>query len=97
MYPKQSVELDMTFKNVMSVNVPVYHYKTRTESESDIFPYGFAATSGELDGAVAALGGLELTHQPGKLHSGGVDDGIFHVSPLLTVLFLASICRYTPA
>ena len=56
MYPKQSVELDMTFKNIMSVNVPVYHYKTRTESESDIFPYGFAATSGELDDAVEALG-----------------------------------------
>ncbi len=56
MYPKQSVELDMTFKNVMSVNVPLYHYKTRTDSESDIFPYGFAATSGELDDAVEALG-----------------------------------------
>ena len=56
MYPKQSVELDMTFKNIMSVNVPVYHYKTRTDSESDIFPYGFAATSGELDDAVEALG-----------------------------------------
>ena len=56
MYPKQSVELDMTFKNIMSVNVPIYHYKTRTDSESDIFPYGFAATSGELDDAVEALG-----------------------------------------
>jgi len=58
MYPKQSVELDMTFQNVMSVNVPVYHYKTRTENESDIFPYGFAATSGELDDAVDALGSV---------------------------------------
>ena len=56
MYPKQSVELTMTFKNVMSVNVPEYHYQTRTEDISDIYPYGFAATSGELDGAVAALG-----------------------------------------
>ncbi len=56
MYPKQSVELTMTFKNVMSVNVPEYHYQTRTEDTGDIFPYGFAATSGELDGAVAALG-----------------------------------------
>jgi len=56
MYPKQSVELDMSFKNVMSVNVPVYEYKTRTENADDIFPYGFAATSGELDDAVAALG-----------------------------------------
>jgi len=56
MYPKQSVELTMTFKNIMSVNVPEYHYKTRTDDTGDIFPYGFAATSGELDGAVAALG-----------------------------------------
>ena len=56
MYPKQSVELTMSFQNIMSVNVPVYHYQTRTDDTSDIFPYGFAATSGELDGAVAALG-----------------------------------------
>ena len=56
MYPKQSVELTMTFQNIMSVNVPVYHYQTRTDDTGDIFPYGFAATSGELDGAVAALG-----------------------------------------
>ena len=56
MYPKQSVELTMTFKNVMSVNVPEYHYQTRTDDTGDIFPYGFAATSGELDAAVAALG-----------------------------------------
>ena len=56
LYPKQSVELDMTFKNVMSVNVPVYEYHTRTDDQSDIFPYGFAATSGELDDAVEALG-----------------------------------------
>ena len=54
--PKQSVELDMTFQNIMSVNVPVYHYKTKTDDNSDIFPYGFAATSGELDDAVDALG-----------------------------------------
>jgi len=56
MYPKQSVELSMTFQNVMSVNVPIYHYKTRTDDVGDIFPYGFANTSGELDSAVEALG-----------------------------------------
>ena len=56
MYPKQSVELTMSFQNIMSVNVPIYHYQTRTDDTGDIFPYGFAATSGELDGAVAALG-----------------------------------------
>ena len=55
-YPKQSVELSMTTKNVMSVMVPVYEFKTKTRSDSDIYPYGFAATSGELDTAVEYLG-----------------------------------------
>ena len=55
LYPKQSVALDMTFQNVMSVNVPVYQFKTKSEDESEIYPYGFATTSGELDGAVDAL------------------------------------------
>ena len=58
MYPKQSVELDMTFKNVMSVSVPTYHYRTRTDDSGDIFPYGFANTSGELDSAVESLGAV---------------------------------------
>ena len=55
LYPKQSVELDMTFKNIMSVNVPEYHFKTRNDDPGEIYPYGFAATSGELDTAVDAL------------------------------------------
>jgi V/A-type H+-transporting ATPase subunit D len=50
------VELTMDFQNIMSVNVPVYHFQTRTKSDADIYPYGFAATSGELDTAVDALG-----------------------------------------
>jgi V/A-type H+-transporting ATPase subunit D len=49
------VELDMTFKNVMSVNVPEYHFKTKSDATAEIYPYGFAATSGELDTAVDAL------------------------------------------
>ncbi|MEG0779488.1 MAG: V-type ATP synthase subunit D [Oscillospiraceae bacterium] len=56
MYPKQSVELSMGFQNIMSVNVPVYEFHTKTQSDSDIYPYGFAGTSGELDTAVDALG-----------------------------------------
>jgi len=56
LYPKQSVELTMGSKNIMSVNVPVYNFQTRTRSDADIYPYGFAATSGELDAAVEALG-----------------------------------------
>ena len=56
LYPKQSVELTMTFQNVMSVNVPVYDFQTKTKSDADIYPYGIANTSGELDAAVDALG-----------------------------------------
>ncbi len=55
MYPKQSVELDMSFKNIMSVNVPIYHFKTQNADSGNLYPYGFATTSCELDGAVEAL------------------------------------------
>ncbi|MCI5928732.1 MAG: V-type ATP synthase subunit D [Pseudoflavonifractor capillosus] len=58
LYPKQSVELDMTFHNIMSVNVPEYHFKTKSSDGGEIYPYGFAATSGELDDAVDALEGV---------------------------------------
>lgn len=53
--PKQEVQLDIAMKNVMSVDVPVYTTKTRTADESDIYPYGFAFTSSDLDGAVQSL------------------------------------------
>ena len=49
MYPRQSVELGMKYKNVMSVNVPEYSFKTRNADPGEIYPYGFAQTSGELD------------------------------------------------
>ncbi len=55
LYPKQSVELDMKFRNIMSVNVPVYEFHTKNEDPSEIYPYGFAQTSGELDAALDAL------------------------------------------
>ena len=58
LYPKQSVELDMTFQNVMSVNVPVYQFKTKSDDAGEIYPYGFATTSGELDDAVDALANI---------------------------------------
>ena len=56
--PKQSVKLTQTTKNIMSVNVPVYHFKTKSDDAGEIYPYGFATTSGELDGAVEALSGV---------------------------------------
>ena len=58
LYPKQSVELDVTYRNVMSVNVPVYHFHTANEDPTEIYPYGFAQTSGELDAAIEALGAV---------------------------------------
>ena len=58
LYPRQSVELDMKFKNVMSVYVPVYDFRTKSADAGDIFPYGLAQTSGELDDAMTALSGV---------------------------------------
>lgn len=55
LYPKQTVELEMTFKNIMSVNVPVYQFQTHGHQGGEIYPYGFATTSCEVDGAVEAL------------------------------------------
>ena len=55
LYPRQSVDLNMTSKNVMSVYVPVYSFNTKSAEAGDIFPYGFAQTSGELDDAMTAL------------------------------------------
>ena len=55
LYPKQSVELEMTFQNIMSVDVPEYHFKTRSQDPGEVYPYGFAQTSGELDDAVDAM------------------------------------------
>lgn len=55
LYPRQSVELGMSFKNIMSVNVPVYEFRTKNADPTEIYPYGFAQTSGELDGALEKL------------------------------------------
>jgi V/A-type H+-transporting ATPase subunit D len=55
MAPKQEVTLMEDVKNVMSVNIPVFDYKTRTADPNDIYSYGFAFTSSDLDGAVKSL------------------------------------------
>ena len=55
MAPKQEVTLMEDVKNVMSVNIPVFDYKTRTSDPNDIYSYGFAFTSSDLDGAVKSL------------------------------------------
>ena len=55
MCPKQEVSLDVSSRNVMSVDVPVFGYRTRTADENDIYSYGFAFTPQDLDGAVQSL------------------------------------------
>jgi len=55
MAPKQEVYLEGSSKNVMSVNIPVFTYKTRTADANDIYSYGFAFTTGDLDEAVKSL------------------------------------------
>ena len=55
LYPRQSVELELTYKNIMSVNVPRYKIQTKSNDPSEIYPYGFAQTSGELDDALEKL------------------------------------------
>ena len=55
LYPRQSVELQLAYKNIMSVNVPQYTFKTKSNDPAEIYPYGFAQTSGELDDALEQL------------------------------------------
>lgn len=55
MAPKQEVRIALGDRNVMSVDIPVYDYKTKSANSNDIYSYGFAFTSGELDDAVKSL------------------------------------------
>jgi V/A-type H+-transporting ATPase subunit D len=55
MLPKQEVELEVKEKNVMSVYIPEFTTKFRSGDTNDIYSYGMAFTSIDLDGAVSAL------------------------------------------
>lgn len=54
MMPKQTVRVDVSDRNIMSVDVPVFDFKTEG-GQGDIFPYGLAFTSGELDDSMKAF------------------------------------------
>ena len=56
--PKQQINVEVSSKNVMSVDIPQFETSTRTSDSGDIFPYGFAFTSFELDDAVTQLNEL---------------------------------------
>ncbi len=53
--PKQEVIVSTSHKNVMSVDIPVFDYDTRTPDPNDIYSYGYAFTSSDLDDAVKSL------------------------------------------
>jgi V/A-type H+-transporting ATPase subunit D len=61
MFPKQKVELNVSTRNIMSVDVPVLEFRAESDDESDIYPYGFAGTTSELDSAIATLSELTPT------------------------------------
>ncbi|MDY4254189.1 MAG: V-type ATP synthase subunit D [Oscillospiraceae bacterium] len=52
MMPMQEVSVEVSEKNVMSVLIPEFSTQLKTADDADIYPYGFAFTSTELDGAV---------------------------------------------
>jgi V/A-type H+-transporting ATPase subunit D len=53
--PTESVSLDISKKNIMSVNVPLMKFIRDGAEGTSIYPYGFAQTSGELDNAISKL------------------------------------------
>ncbi|WP_407384042.1 V-type ATP synthase subunit D [Ruminococcus sp.] len=53
--PKQEVYVTTSYRNVMSVDIPVFDTETRTPDPNDIYSYGFAFTSSDLDDAVKSL------------------------------------------
>ena len=55
MMPMQEMNVEIGEKNVMSVMIPQYKTEFRTADNADIFPYSFAFTSTDLDGAVESL------------------------------------------
>ena len=70
------MDLSVTGKNVMSVDVPQFSFETTAEDSSDIYPYGFASTSGELDAAIAGLAKSPACHAGlGRQREGGCHAG----------------------
>ena len=56
MISKEEITVDIKSKNVMSVEVPVMNFnRKKEEDDGSIFPYGFAQTSSELDGAISQI------------------------------------------
>ena len=55
MMPAQKMELDVQEKNIMSVIVPQFRAEVKAAKDGEIYSYGYAFTSCDLDDAVLAL------------------------------------------
>lgn len=55
MAPKQEVYLETKTRNIMSVDIPIFEYHTKTPDTNDIYSYGFAFTSSDLDDSIKSL------------------------------------------
>lgn len=55
---KREGRLDVSYRNLMSVTVPVYSLEVTGEGGSDSYNYGMAFTSGELDASLRELNGI---------------------------------------
>lgn len=55
MVPMQKMSVNIREQNVMSVMIPVFESSFKTADKSDIYPYGYAFTSADLDDAVKSL------------------------------------------
>ena len=53
--PKQELTISAGTQNVMSVEIPDFDFKTRTPNQNDMYSYGFAFTTGDLDDAILSL------------------------------------------
>ena len=57
-YSKEEISLNVKMKNIMSVNVPEMTFVKKNTDESNIYPYGFAQTSADLDDAIDGLNNI---------------------------------------
>lgn len=53
--PKQELTISAGTQNVMIVEIPDFDFKTRTPDQNDMYSYGFAFTTGDLDDAILSL------------------------------------------
>ena len=58
MMPKQEISVSVGEKNVMSVLIPEYTVKYKTNDMTDMYSYGYAFTSSDMDDAISSLSDL---------------------------------------